>query len=226
MVRRLDHEKAIALRMTGKSYNEIAKDLGVCKSCLSYWLKNLNLPTEAIKILERKKSNASDKLAECNRKKHERVQADNKEIKETFSKKVGLITDRELFLIGAALYWGEGYKNFNKGSHYISFVNSDPDMVKIFLLFVRKILKVSEDKLKPSIHIYPSISKDSAISFWAEITNIPKYKFHTYNQISRASKGKKPKNLLPYGTLDLRIISRQKFFEIMGLIDGIIKQAA
>jgi DNA-binding CsgD family transcriptional regulator len=36
MVRKIDYEKAIALRMTGKSYNEIAKDLKVAKSSIAF----------------------------------------------------------------------------------------------------------------------------------------------------------------------------------------------
>ena len=53
-MRQLDHIKAIELRMIGKSYNEIASDLDVGKSSLSYWLRNLKLPLEAVKILEKK----------------------------------------------------------------------------------------------------------------------------------------------------------------------------
>ena len=120
MVRKLDHEKAIALRMTGKSYNEIAKDLGVWKSSLSYWLRNMELPRQAAKILEKKSNYPKEKFAEYNKLKHERVIIENKEIKEAFSNRIKSISDYDLLLIGAALYWGEGYKNFKGGSQYIS----------------------------------------------------------------------------------------------------------
>ena len=153
------------------------------------------------------------------------MQAENKEIRETFSKKIGYVTDRELLLIGAALYWGEGYKRHSakKYGEYVSFCNSDQYMIKVFLRFTREILKVSEEKIRPIIQIHPNVSKEKAVSFWSKIINIPQDKFHITYQVSKASQGKRPKNSLPFGTLNLRVHSRQKFHEIMGLIEGMIK---
>lgn len=225
MVRKLDHEKAISLRLQGKSYGEIAKDLGVWKSSLSGWLKGLQLSPEALKILEKKSNYSREKFADYNRIKHEKVQMENKQIRETFSKKIKPLSNYELLLIGTALYWGEGCKRHSRSyGQYASLCNSDPYIIKIFIRFVREILKIQEERLKPSVHIYPTIDAKKAIIFWSNITNIPKNKFHITSQVSRASQGKRPKNLLPYGTLEVRVPNRQRFFEIMGLIDGLIKQ--
>lgn len=212
--------------MLGKSYNEIAKDLDVGKSLLSYWLRDLKLPPEAKKILEAKSNYPKEKFAEYNRQKHEFVVKENKEIRENSFKRVRTLKDYELLLLGAALYWGEGYKRHGGKRSYphISFSNSDPDMIKVFLCFIRKILKVSEEKIKPLIHIYPDTDRDGAMRFWSDVTSIPQDKFITTAQVSVASRGKRPKNLLPYGTLLLRVFNRKKFFEIMGFIDGIIKE--
>lgn len=138
MVRKFDHEKAIALRITGKSYNEIAKDLGVWKSSLSYWLKNIKLSEEAIEILKKKSNYPKEKFKDWNIQRHKKAQTENKKYLNNFSKKIKFISNRELLLIGAALYWGEGYKNQIKGcGQYVSFCNSDPNMVKIFMNFLR-----------------------------------------------------------------------------------------
>ncbi len=147
MVRRLDHQRAIELRMTGKSYNEIAKDLGVWKSSLSYWLKGLKLPPEAVKILEAKSNYSKEKFLEYNRQKHECVEAENKAIRENFSKKIRPITDYELLLLGVALYWGEGCKRHSRqNSVYASLCNSDPCIIKVFLRFIREILFIPDIK--------------------------------------------------------------------------------
>lgn len=225
-MRRLDHTKAIKLRMLGKSYNEIAKDLGVGKSSLSYWLRNLKLPLEVVKILEKKSNYPREKFAEYNKRKHERVQSENKEIKEIFSKKIKPVTDYELLLIGTALYWGEGCKRHSgKHGYYASLVNSDPDIIRVFLRFIREILCIPEEKIKPRIHIHPNITKESAVDFWTKVVNIPKDKFYFTTQVSVASKGKRPKNFLPYGTIEIRVSNRKRFFQILGLINGLIKQA-
>ena len=213
--------------MLGRSYNEIAKDLDIGKSLLSYWLRDLELSPEAKKVLEAKSNYPREKFAAYNRQKHELVQKENREIKGKSQEKVGQINRRELLLLGAALYWGEGQKRHEgkRVSPHVAFTNSDSDMVKFFLRFIREILKIPEERIKGLIHIYPNTVKTDTISFWSQVTGIPKTNFSTTVGISRASQGKRAKNLLPNGTLTLRVSSRKKFFEIMGLIDGLIKQA-
>lgn len=227
MVRKIDHEKAIALRRAGKSYGEIAKDLGVWKSSLSYWLRNVELPREALNILKKKSNYSKEKFRAWNLRKHEEALAENKKIRESFSTKINSISNRDLLLLGAALYWGEGYKNPSgaASSHYLSLCNSDPKMIKIFMRFLRETLKIPEDKLRPRIQIHPNISTKTAINYWTNIVNLPKEKFCITYQISRASQGKRPKRSLPYGTFEIRVNSKQRFFEIMGLLDGIVKKA-
>ena len=130
-----------------------------------------------------------------------------------------------MLVVGATLYWAEGWNRDTEGKgHGVCFVNSDPDMIKLFLRFLREIIHVSEDKFRVDIHIYPSINEKSAIRFWSKVTNIPKERFRITQQISRASKGKRPKNSLPYGTLKLDATRRQNFFKIKGWIDGLIRQ--
>ena len=225
-MRQLDYKEAIRLRMLGKSYNEIAKSLDVGKSLLSYWLRDLVLPLKAQKTLEAKSNYAKEKFQDYNRQKHETVIRENKEIRGTFSKKVRKVKDYELLLLGAALYWGEGQKRHEgrRVSPHISFSNSDPDMIKFFLRFLKEILKVPDGKIKTWVQIYPNMDRKSAITFWSNVTGIAGEKFSVTVSLSKASQGKRPKNLLPYGTLQLRVHNRRKFFEIMGLIDGLIKR--
>lgn len=131
----------------------------------------------------------------------------------------------ELLLVNTAIYWGEGRKRWPQNDQHVQFVNSDPNMVALFLRFLRKIIQVPEERLKVSIRIHPNISKESAINSWNQITNIPRGYFHVIRQINRLSRGKRPRNSLPYGTLELRINSRQKSYQIKGWIEGLIRQA-
>ena len=54
------------------------------------------------------------------------------------------LSDRELFVIGVALYLGEG----DKRSTSLVFVNSDPGILKLWLRFLERVCNVSPDKLK------------------------------------------------------------------------------
>lgn len=219
------YPEVVRLRKLGQSYREIAKQLDISKNSVSRWCKNLELPEIAKKIIEKKTKRTKYFLEAYNRQKHERVVLENKEIREDFNNRIKPITDYELLLLGAALYWGEGCKRHASGISYVSLVNSDPDMIKIFLRFVKEILEIPENRLKLRIQIHPNIKKEEAINYWSNVVKIPPERFYIIKQISRASLGRMPKNLLPFGTMEIRVYSRQKFFEIMGMIDGLIKQA-
>ena len=219
------YQEVIKLRKRGKSYREIARIAGVSKNSVSRWCKNLKLPLFAQKILERKNKAVLPKLIAANKRKHQIVQAKNKEIRENAADQIHSLSKYELLLIGTALYWGEGWKRENPGKyHGICFVNSDPNMIKLFLHFLRKVIQIPEEKLGVNIRVHPNIDTTTAINFWSKVTKIPKEKFHITTQISRASQRKRPKNSLPYGTLKLYIHSRQKFQQIKGWIDGLIRQ--
>jgi len=220
------YKEVIKLRFKGKSYREIAKILGVSKNSVSRWCKNLRLPLAIQKIIEAKTRATRIQLVTYNRQKHQRVQAENKKIRKKALKQIQPLSKRELLLIGAALYWAEGYK---KQEHYptprVSFVNSDPDMIRLFARFLRKTLRVPEEKFRLDLRVHPNINRKKAINFWSKVTNISSERFSVSHQISRLSQGKRPKNSLPYGTLKLTINGRQKFYQIKGWIDGLIKQA-
>ena len=219
------YQEVIKLRLKGESYRKIAKSVGVAKSSVSGWCKDLKLPRNIQKIIESKTQAAHDQLIACNQRKHQFVQAENKEIRENAIKQISSLPKRELLLVGTALFWGEGYKKADQlRSPYLCFVNSDPDMVLLFMRFLREVVQPSEEKIKVAVHIHPNIDEKKAINFWAKITNLPKDRFRISYQISRASKRKRPYNSLPYGTLDLRINSRQYFFQVKGWIDGLMRQ--
>jgi len=219
-------QKAFELRLAGKSYNEIARTLDVSKGSLSLWFKDLKLSRIAQKRLEGKMRFAREHgLFENNRRRTQAIKIENKKIRQITANEIKPLSKYELLLIGAALYWAEGYNRQDKASSpYISFGNSSPDMVVLFLRFLREVMQISEEKLRPIVQIHKNIKPKLAIIFWAKITNIPKERFHITHQVSRASKGKRPYNSLPYGTFKLDVVGRQNFFKIKGWIEGLIRQ--
>ncbi len=95
-----------------------------------------------------------------------------KKKKPSFEKKVNLNSDeKELQAIGAMLYWGEGYKS-DKGTG-IDFANSDPEMISIFLKFLRNIYKLNENRLRILLYCYADQNVKELIYFWSKLTKIP-----------------------------------------------------
>lgn len=221
-------QKAIALRLQGKSYGEILKALHISsKGLLSYWFRDLILSDVAKKRLESKKILARKRgLLQFNKERTQNIVLENTKITEASRKKVPLFKKVYLLLIGAALYWAEGTtRERTYGYQIVSFSNSDSTMVRLFMRYIREILKVPEEKIYAGIHLHPNIEKEKAQLFWSKITRIRKNHFYIFNHISKSSKGIRPLHFLPYGTLNIRINDRRLLCEIKGHIKGIIEYA-
>lgn len=218
-------ERAIKLRKAGKSYSEILEILNLpSKGTLSFWFRDIVLSDHERKILEKNMKLAVDRgLLLFNQTRSKRILKENAQSRSRGQNMIKNISREDLLLIGATLYWGEGTKAENKGSaKAITFTNSDPTMITVFMKFIRVIWAVEEVRIRAGIHIYSTIEPDNARKYWSKITGLPPERFYIVNQVSRASQGKRPYNLLPYGTLAIKINSRKLFYEIKGMIQGII----
>ena len=96
------------------------------------------------------------------------------------------------------LYWGEG----TKGGNSVVFSNSDPDMIQLFLNFLRVICGIDEKRLRLLLHIYPDQNESKLKKFWSEKTKIPQAQFS--KTFCHSGKNGTYKNLSPYGTISLR----------------------
>ncbi len=161
------------LRQTGASYSEILKEVPVSKSTLSLWLKDIKLSEEQqLKIM-------SKQIQGVNfgglKKKEERIRK-TKEIVSKAKIDIGLLNKKHLFIIGVALYWGEGAKQKETNvSQRVCFSSSNGQMVKIFLLWLDKICQVTRDKLIFDLYIHENANINQAVLFWVETLNISKF---------------------------------------------------
>lgn len=226
---RKDKELAIKLRLQGKSYSQIRDVLGISKGTLSSWLSSLQLsPVVANKIQKRGKKIAIKTLIERNKSQTTEAVKRRNKIKNNAKKFVKNISQNDLFFLGVALYWAEGYKRVKKvrgrevTSHPVSLTNSDPNLIKIFLRFLREICLVQEGAIKADIRIFEHQNENTLLNFWSDITDIPTYRFgKTYYGVSKSSLGKRPFNILPFGTIQIRVNNTNLFHMIMGWIEGV-----
>jgi hypothetical protein len=223
---RKDKQKALSLRLKGFSYSQINKELGVPKATLSFWFKDLELSKEALeKINKRHRKKSFEGLLKRNKfQTKEAIERAGKE-RIKAKKDINSLTKKELLILGTALYWGEGYKRpvikngVKKTNHPVSLSNSDPKLIKWFILFLEKNCNISKKEIKACVRIYDHMNKDKVLDFWQKITNIPKENFKTRNYISSASKRRQPINRLPYGTIKISVYQTKKYHQIMGWIE-------
>lgn len=167
--------KAVTLRQEGKTYREILAVVPVAKSTLSLWLRDTKLSKPQKQKLTAKKRAAQLRGGEARRS--QRI-AITKEIYEKAIKQVGALTKRELYLIGAALYWGEGSKERSRHGQSVVFGNTDPNMIKFFIRFLVESLDLSPDRLVYSLYIHKNHKKviQRDIDFWANTLDIKDFK--------------------------------------------------
>lgn len=226
---RAERSEAIKLRLQGKSYGEIQSLLKVPKSTLSGWLSTIVLSSTAQgRINERTRKKSLEGLLKLNRQQTTKAIKRARSIQKEATSKINTLSRENLLFVGIALYWAEGYKRLIikngrvRTFHPISMTNSDPELIRIFVRFLREICEVPTRKIKASLRLYKHINEENALRYWSSKTAIPFENFgKTYYGISRASLGKRPFNRLPYGTIQARVADTALFHRIIGWIEGL-----
>lgn len=221
---RKDKNIAIRLRRSGKSYGQIRTALGIPKSTLSVWLRDVKLSQESRRrILSR--GHEKSIIALIKRNKYQTVLANKRagEARDVARAEVRGLMDNPLFISGVALYWAEGYKKGASGSKWKSFdfTNSDPEMVMVMMRFLDKVCKINKKDIKIQLMIHSNSEAERALRYWVGLTGVPRKQFiKTCNSLSKYSR-KKRKPLLTNGTIHIRINNVKFFFKIIGWIDGL-----
>ncbi|MDO8482595.1 MAG: helix-turn-helix domain-containing protein [bacterium] len=225
-------KRAIKLRLEGYSYNEISRKIGVAKSTLFSWLHDVVLPTEAMARLKLRVAQGTlNGLVKRNKMQTVLARERALNIKQQSSRDIKVLTKSDLCIIGAVLYWAEGYKRLKimRGrevtNHMVSFTNSDPAIVAAFIAFLTRVLKVAQDRIVVTMRLFKHIDAELAIRYWMGVTNLPRTQFRKpAYPVSRSSQGKRPFNRLPYGTVQVIVSDTPLFYRVMGLIEGIKKR--
>ncbi|MCX6713076.1 MAG: hypothetical protein NTY66_02625 [Candidatus Vogelbacteria bacterium] len=128
-------------------------------------------------------------------------------------KKCSCAKDEELKLLGVILYWGEGYK----AGETIDFANSDTEMIKAFLNFLRKICGIREDRLRVYMYCYSNQHPVALIKYWSNVTKIPAKQFTKPYVRQDYQLGKEGK--MRYGLIHIRYNDKKLWQVIMGWME-------
>lgn len=179
------------------SMKEIGSELNTSIDCVAYFMRKNNLKRRTFE-------------------QEQKLRFDNK--KPTFTLRKGDKDTKELRAIGAMLYWGEGYKgNDITPAKSVDFANSDPDMIKLFLLFLRNNFSLTEKKFRILLYCYSDQDVQSLIRFWSKETGIPIESFtkpyvrRNFNVNARKMK---------YGLIHIRYYDKKLLLEIKKMIDS------
>ena len=134
-------------------------------------------------------------------------------IKERLSSK-----EERLKLAGVMLYWAEGSKASLESST-VDFTNSDPEMIKLFMLFLRKICGVHEKRLRIFLYSYQGQDIEKLKAFWSSVTGIPVIQF-TKPYVREENLNKSGRKM-PYGLIHVRYADKRLLILLLKWIEEI-----
>jgi hypothetical protein len=156
------------LRNLGLDYDEIVARLGVSKSSVSLWVRDLPRPPRlSVEECRKRSAEGSRRYWEAERPAREARLAD---VAARATAEIGDMTDRELLIAGAIAYWCEGTKNKpHRRADRVVFINSDPLLIGFFLKFLRA-TGIAPETLVFRVYIHETADIEAAQSFWLDLT--------------------------------------------------------
>lgn len=140
----------------------------------------------------------------------------------SFNKKQALSNnEKKLYHATMMLYWAEGFK----AGKVVDFVNSDPNMVKIFVRCMRIIYRVTETRFSIQLYCYSNQQPEKLITFWSKLTAIPKKQFikpYVRHDFKLEKLGKMPHGVIHIRYSDLRLY--QQIMKDIGKISEELSQ--
>jgi len=171
------HAKARRLREQGYDYNRIAAELGISKSSVSLWVRDMPRP-ERLSYEECRKRAAEGvrRYWEAERPARE---ARREAARTSAAAEIGTLSQRDLLVAGAIAYWCEGTKS--KPHHQqnrVTFINSDPGLIAFFLRFLDA-AGVDRAQVRYRVYIHETADVSAAERYWLEVTGADPAQFHS-----------------------------------------------
>lgn len=188
--------KARELRSQGLSIKEIKTILNVSSASVSSWVKDIKLTKEQIDNLKQRNPVINGQMLGAKiRKEQSRKKRLEYQIKGKEKAKQGNL----LHQAGCMLYWAEGAKHKNT----CSIVNTDANMLKFFLKFLREQFNLKNDDFVIRINYYTNngLTKENIEEYWLSTLDLQR------SAIRKGQENNRPKsainktrfNVHPYG---------------------------
>ncbi len=201
-----EQEEARRLRAQNLTIIQIADQLGVSKSSVSIWVRDVPFTPSKRRY---------GPQARWHPWKEQRL----REIAETHRagfERIGTLTEEAFLAAGVALYAGEGAKTDGK----IRFANTDAGMVVFFCAWFRRFFDVDESRLRVRVYLHEGLDLDVAEAFWSEVTGIPRAQFgKPYRAVPDATIRR---NKHEMGCVYVDYSSTRVHREIMGLVRALL----
>jgi hypothetical protein len=198
-------EQARALRASGWVLADIAEKLGVSKSSVSLWVRDVEFEARP----RRARKRGPDALQ---RRKAEEIE----ELRLEGARRLGALCEQAFLSAGAALYAGEG----TKGGGEVGFANTDPRLVVFFCAWLRHFFTIDETRLRVRLYLHEGLDLDVAHRFWSAATGVPLEQFRSpYRAVT--GHGVRT-NKHPHGCASVLYSCSRTLRSVLGLVDALL----
>jgi hypothetical protein len=214
-----EYLRARLLRKTGMAVTVIAKKLGVTKSSVSCWVRDIKLTKKQMILLKKRNPCYSGEYLGA------KANFDKGMKRRTGYQKEGATSKYNLdfrYACGCMLYWCEGSKE--RWSAKVT--NTDPDVLTFFVTFLRKYFSCKDTDFVVSVmaHLNNGVTVDDIHRFWLKKLKLPKSclrKFILKTKYYPANNSRKNKHI--YGGCTVAVHNTRIVQKIYGSIQKIFR---
>lgn len=187
----------------GLGYGEIASRLDINVHIIKEWCQDLVFGTKSAKTIRTNELRRRALLA-------------------SGTKDISRLSWGHEFTINycAILYGCEGSKY--PATKMVSFINSDPLLVRSFVVLLRKSFEINENKLKVHLLIHKEQKFEELKEYWSDLLNISKNQF--YKPTITTSSGKKHRNQY-FGTCSVRYSDQTVQLRLLGIFSEFLRKS-
>lgn len=194
-----EQQRARELRALGWSVRQIAQELAVSRSSASVWVRDVPLgPEQRAELIRRARLGpivSGERKAAAARERRAAWQDEGRR---------RASSSDAAYAAGCMLFWAEGSRRRNT----VHLTNSDPDLVVMFLRFLRSYFEVPDDRIALTCNLFADHAEQQheVEQHWLDRLDLPRscLRKSTVNVYSKYSQ-KKRINKLPYGTARLTV---------------------
>jgi transposase-like protein len=201
-------------RDEGAPIKEIARRVGVAPSTVSLWVRDIALtPAQEQELLRRNPAynrQLSGTAIQSANRRAERIAYQGA------GRSLALQGD-SCHLAGCMLYWAEGEKDRNA----LRFYNSDPEMVRFFVSFLKTYFDLLDDEIRITCNLFADhVQREHEIEqFWLDVAQLSQRSLcKSYVNVYSKHSKKKRTNRLPYGTVRITVSRTRVIQSIYGAI--------
>lgn len=204
-----EQDEARQLRAEGRTLSEIAAKVGVSKSSVSLWVRDVEFTPSPRRYGARRRPSRL----------HEQKLREIAELDAEGERRLGCLNEQAFLAAGAALYAGEGTKR----DHAVVFANTDPSMIAFFCRWLRSFFDVDESRLRARVYLHQGLDLDAAEQSWSEVTGIPRHQFRAPYRVPADPSIRLTKHA--HGCCYVCYSSKRLHRTIMGLIRALLSTA-